>query len=122
MGRAGYHPDDDEYAEHRRLGLGRARNQRTYANRGGRHLRGACGRLSATLESRLITVNLASTRLSYAASATGAPGAGTWNVGMCVGTDGVNSIDNSDWAIGYAFVANGTPVSEAPKDTGLHRR
>src|SRR5262249_24170402 len=47
-------------------------------------------------------VTVTSTRLSYAGSATGAPGAGTWDVGMCVrNDDGTNPIDNNDFSVGY---------------------
>lgn len=61
-------------------------------------------------------VPVTSTRSSYAASAAGAPGAGTWDVGMCVqNTDPTNAIDSTDYSLGYAFVANGNPVSELPK-------
>jgi hypothetical protein len=60
-------------------------------------------------------VKITSTRSSDAASATGAPGAGTWDVGMCVNNGiGTDAINDNDWSVGYAFVANGTPVSEAP--------
>jgi hypothetical protein len=67
-------------------------------------------------------VFVTSTRLSYAASQTGSPGAGTWDVGMCVTNfDATNAINNNDWSVGYAFVANGTPVSGTPKLASPHR-
>jgi hypothetical protein len=60
----------------------------------------------------LIEVTVTSTLLSYAASATRALGKGTWNVGMCVGNPNATAIDNTSSSVGYAFVVNGTPVSE----------
>ena len=49
----------------------------------------------------------------YASSQTGAPGAGIWQVGMCVRNwSPVQDIDKTDFSIGYAFVTNGTPVSQ----------
>jgi hypothetical protein len=58
-------------------------------------------------------IRVTSTLLSYAASATGAPGAGTWHVGICVDNfDSTNPINFNDYSVGYAFVANGTPVSQ----------
>jgi hypothetical protein len=67
-----------------------------------------------------VFVTVTSTRSSYAASATGAPGAGTWDVGMCVAT--FNTINSNDRSVGYAFVANGTPVSETLTNESSHRR
>jgi hypothetical protein len=55
---------------------------------------------------------------TYAVSETGAPGAGTWDVGMCVvNEDSTTPIDQNQSSVGYAFVVNGTPVSELPKTT-----
>jgi hypothetical protein len=61
---------------------------------------------------RSIAASVTSNRLIYAVSAAGAPGAGTWDVGICVGNPSAsNAIDNNDASVGYAFVTNGTPVS-----------
>jgi hypothetical protein len=47
------------------------------------------------------------TRIPFAAAATGVPGAGTWNVGLCIdNTSATQAIDNNDWSIGYAQVTN----------------
>ena len=46
------------------------------------------------------------TRLSYAASATVVPGAGTWNVGYCVRNTGANALDNNDFVNGWVQVVN----------------
>jgi hypothetical protein len=56
-------------------------------------------------------IQVTSNTLTYAVSETGAPGAGTWDVGMCVKNTSPNPIDHPDFSIGWAFVANGTPVS-----------
>jgi hypothetical protein len=45
-------------------------------------------------------------RISYPANATGAPGAGSWNIGECVNNTGANAINNNDFAMGYAYVVN----------------
>jgi hypothetical protein len=58
-------------------------------------------------------IRVTSTLLSYAASATGAPGAGTWHVGICVDNlDSTYPINLPDYSVGWALVANGTPVSQ----------
>ena len=56
------------------------------------------------------------TREVYGESATGTPGAGVWDVGICVENHNTtNSINDNDFSVGYAFVANGTVVSQAKK-------
>lgn len=52
-------------------------------------------------------VEVTTTRLSYAASAAGTPGAGSWNVGICAPNETSQAVDKNDWSIGYAFVTNG---------------
>ena len=53
-------------------------------------------------------------RISYPAAATGAPGAGTWKIGECVDNTGAtNAINNNDFAMGFAYVANGSVVTGA---------
>lgn len=43
----------------------------------------------------------------YAMSASGSPGAGTWNVGICVyNKSSTQAINNNDWSIGYAYVTS----------------
>jgi hypothetical protein len=63
-------------------------------------------------------VNFTTNKLTYAANGTGTPGAGTWKIGECVEDNG--TLDNTDWALGYAFVVNGTPApgSTAVKPAG----
>ena len=58
-----------------------------------------------------IGVSVTSTRSTYAVSDAFALTPGTWNVGMCVSLDPSEPgpIDNNGWAVGYAFVVNGTP-------------
>lgn len=58
-------------------------------------------------------LDVTATPSSYAASATGAHGAGTWDVGICVrDNDAANNISNNDDSVGYAFVVNGIPVTQ----------
>jgi hypothetical protein len=57
-----------------------------------------------------ITVGTAST--AQAASQTGAPGAGTWKVGICVENQSSQAWDDSDWSIGWAMVTAGAPTSQ----------
>jgi len=51
----------------------------------------------------------------------GAPGAGTWDVGMCVTNSAGAAINANDWSIGWAFVSNGLPTSQAPTKLKGHR-
>jgi hypothetical protein len=61
-------------------------------------------------------LDITTTRQVYGESATGTPGAGTWDVGICVQNDSSTlAINNNDYSVGYAFVANGTVVSQAKK-------
>jgi len=70
------------------------------------------GAVPIPFNSKWVEVDVTSTRLTYAASATVAEVAGTWDVGMCVwNQDFANPLDNNDWSEGYAFVVNGKPVS-----------
>jgi hypothetical protein len=59
-------------------------------------------------------------RLTFAVSEVGAPGAGTWDVGMCVANLGAAAVDSNDWSIGTAFVSNGLPTSQAPAKSAKH--
>ena len=46
-------------------------------------------------------------------SQVGAPGAGTWNVGVCVDDlSATQAWDHNDWSIGWAMVTAGSPTSE----------
>jgi hypothetical protein len=61
-----------------------------------------------------------SNRIPYAISMTGLPGAGSWNVGMCVDNLNATDLDNNDYSIGTAFVSNATfipPVVTQGKQT-----
>jgi hypothetical protein len=51
-------------------------------------------------------VDFGASSLSYAASQSGRPGAGTWEVGLCVQNFGANTINNNDWSVGYVQVTN----------------
>ncbi len=52
-------------------------------------------------------VDLSTTRLPYAISQAASPGAGTWNVGMCVLDDTTRPVDRQRRLLeGYAFVTN----------------
>jgi hypothetical protein len=52
-------------------------------------------------------VGITTTTLSYGMSQTVAPGAGTWNIGMCVDDgDTTQALDKNDFSEGYAFVTN----------------
>lgn len=52
-------------------------------------------------------VTVTTTRIPFAISQAGVPGAGTWNIGMCVqDLSNTQAIDQNDWSIGYAFVVN----------------
>lgn len=51
-------------------------------------------------------VDLTANLTSYGISQTAAPGAGTWNVGMCVRDNSAQAVDNTDFSEGYAFVTN----------------
>jgi hypothetical protein len=55
-------------------------------------------------------LRVTATLSTFPASAAGAPGAGTWDVGMCVQNEDIHPIDGeNNQSVGYAFVANGTP-------------
>jgi hypothetical protein len=59
-------------------------------------------------------VTIGDTRISYPANATGVPGTGTWKIGECVNNTGAtNAINNNDFAMGYAYVVNGSVVTGA---------
>jgi hypothetical protein len=54
-------------------------------------------------------VTVTTTRATYAAEGTGAPGVGTWKIGECVNnTSTTQTINENDYTIGHAFVVNGT--------------
>ena len=50
---------------------------------------------------------LTTTRVSWAASASITPGAGTWKVGYCVRNSGPGDIVNTDYVNGWVQVVNG---------------
>ena len=58
----------------------------------------------------------------------GLPGAGSWNVGMCVDNLNAIDLDNNDYSIGTAFVSNATfippppPVTQANEADETHSR
>lgn len=54
-------------------------------------------------------VTVTTTRATYAAQGTGAPGAGTFKIGECVNnTSTTQAINENDYTIGHAFIVNGT--------------
>jgi hypothetical protein len=55
-----------------------------------------------------------SNRIPYAISMSGLPGAGSWNVGMCVENRNATDLDNNDDSIGTAFVSNATFIPSPP--------
>ena len=59
-------------------------------------------------------IELTTNKTSYGISQTAAPGAGTWNVGMCVLDNSAQAVDHTDFSEGYAFVTN----SSAPDPSG----
>jgi hypothetical protein len=67
-------------------------------------------------------------RIPYAISMSGVPGAGSWNVGMCVDNLNAADLDNNDYSIGTAFVSNATfippppAVAQAAKTDQTHSR
>jgi hypothetical protein len=63
-------------------------------------------------------VTVTTTRIPFAAAAAGAPGAGTWTVGICVMTTGAQAVDSNDYSIGYAFVTNGPLTTAFSKVSG----
>ena len=69
-----------------------------------------------------------SNRIPYAISMSGLPGAGSWNVGMCVENLNAIDLDNNDYSIGTAFVSNATfmppppPVTQANEADETHSR
>lgn len=68
-------------------------------------------------------LNVTTTRSSFAASAAGTPGAGTWNVGVCARNTSTQAVNANDWTIGYAFVSNNPPAAAAsvsPAQSGHH--
>jgi hypothetical protein len=61
--------------------------------------------LAGTLNYEEVTAS--TTRIPFAVSATGTPGAGTWKVGVCVRNESsTEALDSNDYSIGYALVAN----------------
>ena len=69
-----------------------------------------------------------SNRIPYAISMSGLPGAGSWNVGMCVENLNAIDLDNNDYSIGTAFVSNARfippspPVAQAKEAEETHSR
>jgi hypothetical protein len=68
-----------------------------------------------------------SNRIPYAISMSGLPGAGSWNVGMCVENPNETDLDNNGDSIGTAFVSNATfipapPPIESTKANETHSR
>jgi hypothetical protein len=55
-----------------------------------------------------------SNRIPYAISMSGLPGAGSWNVGMCVENLNAIDLDNNDYSIGTAFVSNARFIPPSP--------
>ena len=55
-----------------------------------------------------------SNRIPYAISMSGLPGAGSWNVGICVENPNETDLDNNDFSIGTAFVSNATFIAPPP--------
>jgi hypothetical protein len=51
-------------------------------------------------------VTAGTTRINFAMSETGVPGAGTWLVGMCVRNTSSQTLDLNDWSVGWGFVTN----------------
>jgi hypothetical protein len=60
------------------------------------------------------------TRSTFAVSEAGSPGAGTWKVGPCVVNTSAQSVDNNDFAIGYAEVTGGTLTSQVLSKSAKH--
>jgi hypothetical protein len=69
---------------------------------------GAITVLDGNTEDDFEDVIATSNRIPYAISMSGLPGAGTWNVGMCVDNLNATDLDNNDYSIGTAFVSNAT--------------
>jgi hypothetical protein len=87
---------------------------------------GALSLLDPNTNGAFTDVTITNDTLSYAASATGSPAAGTWNVGVCVRDESTSSvaIDNPDFSVGYAFVVNGAVTSDiahAARIASTHR-
>ena len=59
-----------------------------------------------TFATYFTAVATATGRTAYPATATVVPGAGTYNVGLCVRNTGANTLTNNDWAGGYIQVTN----------------
>jgi hypothetical protein len=75
---------------------------------------GTLSLLDSNANGAFTDVTITNDTLSYAASAAGSPGAGTFNVGVCVRDESTSqAIDNADFSVGYAFVVNGTVTSDA---------
>jgi hypothetical protein len=64
---------------------------------------GAVTVLNPTSGGAVEDVTVTTTRHPFAISASGVPGAGTWNIGMCVEDDSPVDVDSSDWSIGWAM-------------------
>jgi hypothetical protein len=67
-----------------------------------------------------------SNRIPFAIAMSGRPGAGSWNVGMCVDNLNATDLDNNDYSIGTAFVSNATfippVVTQAKQADEKHSR
>lgn len=81
---------------------------------------GAVTPLAGDVNNDFQDVTVLSTRLTYAGSWAGTPGAGSWKIGMCVRNEGKQAINNPDWSVGFAFVTNGasSSASAASSDAG----
>jgi hypothetical protein len=61
-----------------------------------------------------------STRIPFAISMSGVPGAGSWNVGVCVHNPNQTDLDNNDSSTGTAFVSNATFIPPPPPVQSEH--
>jgi hypothetical protein len=82
---------------------------------------GAITVLDGNTDDDLEDVIATSNRIPYAMSMSGLPGAGSWNVGMCVENPNETDLDNNDDSIGTAFVSNATFIPPSPRATRAKR-
>lgn len=67
---------------------------------------GALTVLDKTVAGAFEIVTVTTTRIPFAISQTGVPGANTWKVGLCADDVSAQAVDNNDFSLGYVQVTN----------------
>jgi hypothetical protein len=63
-------------------------------------------------DAAIVEVAPTTNKVAEGVAQTGAPGAGTWNVGICFQNLTSQAVGSNDWSVGWAMVTAGTPTSQ----------